>query len=213
MNRKCSIGAMRRGIDLATNEGINVTLTFVVGFPGECRATLDRTAAFLNGLPQQNKGYSPFELYPFYLPPNSLSDDPAFRKRYALHGRCDAWSHQTMAFGEVVSEWAPYLYRQVDTTPYSYSTNDVLFGWSTRKRAEVFGARKEITKAFLESASDRSIQERFSRLHDLMVTSDRLSVAHRWQDVLGGREMQPGRARPALDDSRPTVRGAHGGEP
>lgn len=96
MRKGCQQEEIFRGIELSTSAGIKLVLTLIVGYPGETQASIDTTVSFLNRHTTTNKGYSCFQVYPFYLLPNTAVDALEYRKLFDLRGRYASWSHNTM---------------------------------------------------------------------------------------------------------------------
>ncbi len=182
---------MARGVEMLNSLGVNIDLTFLVGFPGETEETLDATADLINGLPTGNKGYSLFELFPFKLLPGTVADTPYFRRLYNLRGRGSDWSHDTMSYSEVIDRYAPYLFKQVDRTPYYHGNIDAPSWWDTGRRDEAFARRALIAHGFLDNLDDGIIQKRFEDLYRLMVDPQHSGSPPRWSEILADRRRQP----------------------
>lgn len=197
MRKECRSDEASRGIDLATAAGMQLKLTFIVGYPGETKESIDNTAEFINGLAHTNHGYSSFQIYPLYILPSTALDEPDFRAEHEIHGRFNQWTHSTMTSEDATKVWSPYLFRNVDALPYEYHVSDFPKGWRVERRSKAFQLRKELTIAFLDGLDDDGIQERFVPLfHHLRDTpADR--VPH-WDELLANRRYQPGGQRPSL---------------
>ena len=191
LRKGCKRDEVIRGIELATGAGINLNLSLLIGFPGETRASLDNTIGALNGLPARNRGFASWLGYPFYLLPNTAADALDYRRQHNLKGRRGTWQHDTMTSDEVADEWAPYLFRNL-SLPYHYYTGDVPNHWSVEKRCRGFGARRDLTRAFLDRSSDAEIQRAFAQLYANIKDGGSASEAPRWRGVLADRSLQPG---------------------
>lgn len=197
MRKGCNRAEIARGIELATAAGIKLVLTFIVGYPGETQGTIDSSLAFINGMTTKNKSYSSFQLYPFYLLPNTAADELEYRKLFHLQGRHGAWSHDSMNSEEARSVWAPYMFRSISTLPYDYYATDCPAWWDVEKRNEGFRLRRQLTVDFLDKAGDARLQEDFCDLYSLL-HEDRgtaHSIPH-WNTVLAERSLQPGNRMP-----------------
>jgi len=192
MGRECDLARLGTGIELATAAGVDVALTFIVGFPGETAETIDATAAFINDLPLRNRGYTSFEVYRYLLVAGSPADAPGFRKLFDLRGRHDRWSHATMTATEASAVWIPRLLHMVERIPYNHSTSDNPTWWSMDKRVEGWRLRRDLALAFLDREPDDVVQERFAALHALVAEPERTTPAPRWDDMLAERGRQPG---------------------
>jgi len=196
MRKRADLAAARRGIDLLTGAGVHVLGTFVVGFPGETRASVDASVAFLNGLRRDGRGRVEYSVFPFHLLPGAPVDRPERRRELGLTGLFDRWSHATMSATEVASTWAPHFFRGVDVS-YTYYGGDDSAMWASARRDEAIGRRKALTLAFLDGAPDPVVQERFAALHQTLRFS--AGATPSWHEHLAPRERQP---RPAGADPR-----------
>lgn len=194
MRKGCRQHEVRRGIDLATAAGIQLLMTFIVGYPGETQQTIDNTVAFINGLPTHHKGYSSYQVYPFYLLPSTAIDTLDQRREYQLNGRHGTWQHNTMSSDEARDVWAPYFLRHVTTLPYEHYATDCPVGWPVAKRNAAFEARRQLTLAFCDDESGPVIQNRFKTLYHLVTSIDGGEVPT-WSSVLAPRQIQPGHRR------------------
>ena len=188
----CKLAEVVRGIELATEAGMNLNLSLLIGFPGETQQTLDNTIACLNDLPATHTGFASWLAYPFYLLPNTAADAFDFRSHYGLRGRRGEWRHNTMSSREVVEKWAPYLFRNITKLPYHYYTGDVPSFWSVDKRCRAFAARRDLTREFLDRSSDDGIQAAFGQLFAFVKDGGRSAEAPGWKSVLAERALQPG---------------------
>jgi len=199
MRKGCHREEIARGIELATAAGIKLVLTFIVGYPGETQHTIDSSLAFINDMATEHKSYSSFQVYPFYLLPNTAADDLEYRKLFHLRGRHGAWSHDSMNADEARSCWAPYMFRHVRTLPYDYYATDCPSWWNVAKRNAGFALRRQLTLDFLDKADDDCIQEHFSALYGLLHEQREGAYAiPRWDTVLAERSSQPGERMPRV---------------
>ena len=199
MRKGCRRDEIARGIELATAAGIKLVLTFIVGYPGETQHTIDSSLAFISGMATEHKSYSSFQVYPFYLLPNTAADDLEYRKLFHLTGRHGDWSHHSMNAVEARSFWAPYMFRHVRALPYDYYATDCPSWWNVGKRNAGFALRRQLTLDFLDKADDARIQEDFSALYCLM--HEQRGGTHtipRWDKVLAERSLQPGERMPRV---------------
>lgn len=199
MRKGCNRVEIARGIELATAAGIKLVLTFIVGYPGETRDTIDSSLAFINGMATEHKSYSSFQIYPFYLLPNTAADELEYRKQFHLKGRHGAWSHDSMNAEEARARWAPYMFRNISTLPYDYYATDCPAWWDVGKRNEGFRLRRQLTVDFLDKADDACLQEHFRDLYGLIHENrgDTQPVP-RWDTVLADRSVQPGERMPRV---------------
>jgi tRNA A37 methylthiotransferase MiaB len=194
MRKRLDVEAARNGIDALLGEGIQVLTTFVLGFPGETRASIETTAAFLNGLRADARGSVVYLAFPFQLAPSSPVDAPERRREFGLTGSFGTWRHATMTSEEVHQVWAPHLFRAADVS-YEYYGGDDSALWSSARRRAAALLRKSLTVAFLDGAPDDVVQARFADLHAALRFTP--SAPPDWRAVLGGRELQPSAAQAA----------------
>jgi radical SAM superfamily enzyme YgiQ (UPF0313 family) len=194
MRKRCDVGAARRGIDALLGAGVHVLATFVVGFPGETRASLDHTAAFLNGLRRDARGRIEYLAFPFMVIPGAPVDRPERRRALGLTGAFGRWRHETMTSDDVHGTWAPHLFRQVEPS-YAYYGGDDSALWTPARQREAIDRRKALTLAFLDGAPDDEVQRRFAALHATVRFTP--AAPPDWRDVLAPRDQQPDAARAA----------------
>lgn len=188
MGKRSDLEAARLGIDALTAAGVHVLTTFVLGFPGETRASVDASIAFLNGFRRDARGRVEYSVFPFQLVPGAPVDGPERRRELGLTGLLDRWSHATMSAEDVHATWAPHFFRGVDAS-YTYYGGDDSSLWSTARRSEAIAQRKAVTVAFLDGAPDDVVQGRFAALHrTLRFTAGETPD---WRAHLAPREQQP----------------------
>lgn len=194
MRKRSDPEAARTGIQALTAAGVHVLTTFVLGFPGETRASLDASIAFLNGLPRDAPGGVGYLAFPFQVVPGAPVDGPERRREYGLTGLMESWRHDTMSASDVRTTWAPYFFRGVEASYYYYGGDHSPF-WRAARRSEAEAHRKALTLAFLDGAPDEVVQDRFATLY----RSVRFTPAEvpSWSDHLAPREQQPGAGHPA----------------
>jgi radical SAM superfamily enzyme YgiQ (UPF0313 family) len=199
MRKGCDRDEIARGIDLATAAGIKLVLTFIVGYPGETQDTIDSTLALINVMATEYKSYSSFQVYPFYLLPNTAVDDLEYRKLFHLTGRHGAWSHDSMHADAARSIWAPYMFRRVRTLPYDYYATDCPSWWDAGKRNAGFALRRQLTLDFLDKTDDDCIQHHFSDLYRLLYEGrGNAHAVPLWNTILAERSLQPGERMPRV---------------
>lgn len=194
MRKGCRQDEVRRGIDLATAAGIQLLMTYILGYPGETSTSIDNTIAFINRLEAEHKGYASYQVYPFYLLPSTSVDSLEMRREYKLFGRHANWQHATMNADEARDVWAPYFFRNVRKAPYEHYATDCPVGWPSQRRNAAFEARRLLTLAFLEEARDEVLQDRFLGLAQVFGHVTAEDGPH-WSSLLAPREMQPGHRR------------------
>ena len=98
MNKRLDPERALRTVELLDAHGINTQCTFVVGFPGESAATVERTAAFISSFPSGEKAGAihRYYLFRFQVLPLSPVATPEKREEHGLTGVGEHWSHSTM---------------------------------------------------------------------------------------------------------------------
>jgi radical SAM superfamily enzyme YgiQ (UPF0313 family) len=188
MRKRSDAEAASLGIDSLTAAGVHVLTTFVLGFPGETRASLDASVAFLNGLRRDGRGRVEFSVFPFHVFPGAPVDDPERRRELGLTGLFGRWRHATMSAEDVRATWAPYFFRGVDVS-YTYYGGDDSLLWNAARRNEAILQRKAVTVAFLDDAPDDVVQERFAALHRTLRFTP--GETPDWRECLAPRELEP----------------------
>jgi tRNA A37 methylthiotransferase MiaB len=196
MKKRSDLEAARTGIDALTREGVHVLATFVLGFPGETRASVDASVSFLNGLRRDVRGAVEYLVFPFQVSPGSPVDRPDRRREFGLTGLLGSWRHATMSSEEVRGTWAPHFFRGVEAG-YTYYGGDNSSLWSAARRAQAVASRKALTIAFLDGATDEVVQERFAALHRTLQFTRGATPS--WRECLAPREQQPGAAAALAD--------------
>lgn len=188
MMKRSDPAAARAGIDSLTGAGVHVLASFVLGFPGETRASVDASVAFLNGLRRDGRGRVDYMIFPFYLLPGAPVDAPERRRELDLTGLLDRWRHPTASSEDVRAVWAPYFFRGVDASYYHGAENSPL--WNAARHEQAVMQRKAVTVAFLDGAADEIVQDRFAALHRALRFTP--GETPDWRDHLAPRDQQPG---------------------
>lgn len=167
MNKRCDLSAAGLGMDLLTGMGAYVLATFVLGFPGETEASVDRTIEFLNARRRDQRGRIEYAVFPFVLTPGAPVDRPEQRRRYGLVGSLGDWRHDTMTSEAVRRVFAPRVFAGAEPS-YAYYGGDDSPLWTPQRRNDAVAARKDVTLAFLQGADDDHVQARFAGLHRVL---------------------------------------------
>ncbi len=188
MRKRCDIEAARAGIEALVAAGVHVLTTFVLGFPGETRESVDASIAFLNAFRRDTRGRVEYSVFPFQLVPGAPVDSPERRRELGLTGLLDRWEHATMSADDVRATWAPRFFRGVDAS-YTYYGGDDSSLWNAGRRSDAIGQRKAVTVAFLDGAPDEVVQDRFAALYRTLRFTP--GEAPDWRAHLAPREQQP----------------------
>ena len=87
-----------RAITLLDRHGIGTQCTFLVGFPGECAASIQNTADLISSMPSGNsaRAIHRYYMFRFEVVPLCPAAAPERREEFGLKGTGETWSHNTM---------------------------------------------------------------------------------------------------------------------
>jgi anaerobic magnesium-protoporphyrin IX monomethyl ester cyclase len=159
MNKRQKIEKVKRGIEQLDANGISLLMTFVVGFPGETKQTLQNTIEFLNNLSLSNLSVG-YQVYPLVIFPMSELAQPAERKKWQIKGLMDNWAHYTMNSTEA-AEACHFIFRETTNVPYSYSEESFFFNrgmFSLETRKALFQLRHQLTIKLMENEKWEKIE-------------------------------------------------------
>jgi radical SAM superfamily enzyme YgiQ (UPF0313 family) len=157
MSKRLDPDRARDAVDRLDAEGIRTLCTFVVGFPGECAASIERTAAFLSALPSGDraKAFHRYYLFRFQVFPLSPVASPEQRARFGLVGVGENWSHATMDADEARGA-IRQLFLKVRGPSHMY-LETVPTEWSMAATRRVLEARDDVQKQRLHGSADDSM--------------------------------------------------------
>ena len=160
MNKAQSLVKVKQGIELMDQHGINVLMTYIMGFPGETPETVNNTARFINDL-QIRRASSSYLLFPLLISPFSDLAMTEYRQKWQIKGIWEHWSHYTMNYEESI-EYSYKLFRQVSRVPYHYLEERTAFNqhaFNTKQRLRLFQLRHKLTLAILDKLPGYRIRE------------------------------------------------------
>ncbi len=98
MKKRLDLERAVSAISLLDGRNINTQCTFVVGFPGEDAASIDRTIDFISSIPSglSARAVHRYYLFRFFVAPLCPVASPESRERFGLKGIGEEWSHTTM---------------------------------------------------------------------------------------------------------------------
>jgi len=98
MDKRLDPDQALRGIQVLDKAGIETISHFVVGYPGECTRSIDRTAQFISAIPSGTSAHTihRYKLFRLIVAPLSPLAGPEQRQRFDLHGIGEHWRHKTM---------------------------------------------------------------------------------------------------------------------
>lgn len=100
MAKPCRVADYHRAVRALVKQEISLDAFFVVGFPGETRATLEQTAETVNAFPRPHASLNHILFFPFILAPMAPVFDRADREKFGLSGYMHEWTHKTMSSAE-----------------------------------------------------------------------------------------------------------------
>lgn len=167
MKKGSSSSVYRRVLTGLLERGINCSCCFVVGFPGETRATFERTLEFINGISHDDQdGIFSWSIYPFMLFPLSPIYDAEERARHGLDGYMQEWEHDTMTSRDA-RELTFEAFLRIETSGpiYSGDNMDMLLELPPRRRKAFMETRHALSKRLFGKPFDRNlVLNAFSRV-------------------------------------------------
>ena len=151
MKKRLDPDTALRAVELLDKNGINTQCTFVVGFPGECAESIERTAALISAFPS-GKGAGAihrYYLFPFQVFPLSPVVDPRQREDFGLKGMGQRWSHKTMD-SEEAGVATRELFMKVQGASHMY-LEFIPPDWSIGATREVMARRDSLQKSILRA--------------------------------------------------------------
>jgi len=169
MNKHQKAYKVKRGIEQLDAIGINVLMTFVVGYPGENEITLANTINFLNDLKLTNLSAS-YQVYPLLIQSLAELAQPDVREKWHIEGFMDHWSHYSMNSSEALTA-CHNVFRRVTNIPYNYLDesqffNRGMFDYQTRK--ELFSLRHLLSTKYMDAAPFEETEPILRRMVSLM---------------------------------------------
>jgi anaerobic magnesium-protoporphyrin IX monomethyl ester cyclase len=151
MKKKQDVLKLKSTIEQLDAHFISTFNTFIVGFPGETKETVQNTARFLNELnmPQLVTTYEAFLLR---IHPLTDLTGHENRSKWGLKGFID-WSHDTMNREEACSSLYS-LFKEVTNVPYHYAEESSFFNrmkYNLEARKSFFRLRHKLTIKLIEN--------------------------------------------------------------
>lgn len=169
MNKRQQVELVKKGIEQLDKAGVNTLLTFLVGYPGETRETINNTINFLNGLKLSNL-LSGYQVYPLII--HNLSDlaEPDYREKWKITGFMNIWSHETMNSGEAYSA-CHKLFREVKNIPYHYPGESHFFNRAMFTRevlSELYQLRQQLTVGIMDNVTQGNLTGILTKIFKIM---------------------------------------------
>lgn len=160
MNKAQSLEKVKRGIELMDQAGMNVLMTYIMGFPGETPETVNNTAHFIDNL-HLRRASSSYLLFPLFISPFSDLVLTDYRQKWQIKGLRGHWSHYTMNYEESI-EYSSRLFKQVSRVPYHYTQERTFFNqqaFTENQRLKLFQLRQKLTLALIDKLPENLIRE------------------------------------------------------
>ena len=120
MNKKVDINMYRKGIQLLNKYGIPMIASFIVGFPGETKDTIQETVDFIEST---NPTY--YKLWHWYCSP--LTPIHRDRSKYGLSGNGTEWKHNTMD-SHTAQYYIHKMFREISGSRHSpFYFDDIMY--------------------------------------------------------------------------------------
>ncbi|MCK5840205.1 MAG: radical SAM protein [Bacteroidales bacterium] len=174
MNKLQKLENVKRGIELLDQSGINVLMTYIVGFPGETAETVNNTARFINNL-DIGLASSSYMLFPLFVSPFSDLALPEYREKWKIKGMYNKWSHYTMDSQQSI-DISYELFKQVHKVPYHYTEERTFYNqqaFSDEQRKKLFELRHDLTVAYIEKSSREQKITVFRNIAETLQVTDK----------------------------------------
>ncbi|MEI6682137.1 MAG: B12-binding domain-containing radical SAM protein [Bacteroidota bacterium] len=153
MKKQQDVLKLKRTIEHLDAHFISTFNTFIVGYPGETKETLQNTIRFLNELSMTHLTAS-YEVFLLRIHPLTDLTEAGNRAKWGLKGFNDNWSHNTMNKDEALSGLYN-LFKEVHNVPYHYAEESHFFNrtkYSFDERRSFFRFRHQLTIKLIEHA-------------------------------------------------------------
>jgi radical SAM superfamily enzyme YgiQ (UPF0313 family) len=138
---------LMRQLDLIGDFDISVRCSFVLGFPGECADSIDRTIEFINRLPTDRRAVYYIGFAPFMLLPLAPIYSEGERSKYDLRGYLWNWQHSTLGMADVPALLKKIFLSVRDGVLFAYTGDPVNWGLPRDELINVQVARQRYQKA------------------------------------------------------------------
>ena len=165
MKKKQKVLQLKRTIENLDAHFISTFNTFIVGFPGETKETVQNTIHFLNELSLTHLTAS-YEAFPLRMHPLTDLTEPENRAKWGLKGSNHDWSHDTMNRAEALSSLYT-LFKEVNNVPYHYAEESHFFNrskYSFDARRSFFQLRHQLTIKLIENEPWQEVENVFKEM-------------------------------------------------
>jgi p-methyltransferase len=147
MGKDASPERILEGIRRLSRAGINTKSTFIVGYPGETDASLQRTVDLLNAYPTDGPAVHRYLFFRFGVLPLSKVASPESRARFHLRGYGYHWTHDTMTSQEAEQRMeALYDRLKVELSPSYVLEVPELPGMTVDRLKQAFVSRNHLAR-------------------------------------------------------------------
>lgn len=133
--------------------GINVSATFIIGFPGETRETAKTTIDFIKSIDfDEAPGYFSWSVFSFTILPLSPIYAAKERAEYNLEGYLFKWRHDTMDV-QTARNIIDNAYQEIESSSPTYTGDnlDLLYDLSPQNKKAFLLTRHRLSKLALDN--------------------------------------------------------------
>jgi anaerobic magnesium-protoporphyrin IX monomethyl ester cyclase len=181
MKKKQDVQQLKRTIENLDAHFISTFNTFIVGYPGETKGTIQNTIRFLNELSLTYLTAS-YEVFLLRIHPLTDLTEPANRAKWGLKGFNEDWSHNTMNKDEAL-QGLYTLFKEVNNTPYHYAEESHFFNrmkYSFDVKRSFFQLRHQLTIKLIENEPWQEVENVLKEMaHQLNLPVDGLDGSFR----------------------------------
>jgi radical SAM superfamily enzyme YgiQ (UPF0313 family) len=151
MKKQQNVLKLKRTIENLDAHFISTFNTFIVGYPGETKETLQNTIRFLNELSLTHQTAS-YEAFLLRIHPLTDLTESENRVKWGLRGFNQDWSHNTMNKDEALSSLYT-LFKEVNNVPTHYAEESHFFNranYNFDTKRSFFQLRQQMTIKLIE---------------------------------------------------------------
>ncbi len=159
MKKRQDVSLLKKTIESLDAHFISTFNTFIVGFPGETKETLENTIRFLNDLSLTHLTAS-YEAFLLRIHPLTDLTEPGNRAKWGLRGYNQDWVHNTMNKDEALSDLYT-LFKEVHNVPNHYSEESHFFNranYSPDAKRSFFQLRHKLTIKLIEDDPRQEVE-------------------------------------------------------
>ena len=159
MNKKVTTDKYLRVLEFLSELDISIRASFILGYPGENRESIDNTIAFLNQLPTDRNAAFYVGFAPFILLPLSPIYFESERKAFHLGGCLIDWQHESMSFGDVPEYLRTIFLSVKDDILFAYTADPMDKGFPKEILKKVKISRQKYQKGILRGLPGGEINQ------------------------------------------------------